>query len=129
MSVDSTADWTTGTPAIAYQHCASCGHVWYFERPFCPACGLAGPRSHLAGGWATVYAITTVLRAPSPELAAYAPYSILLLDAQEGFRMMAHGDPGLRIGDAVQMDFRRFDDRLLPYFLAAPVPGEHEATL
>jgi uncharacterized OB-fold protein len=57
-----------------------------------------------------------VARAPSEELRALAPYLIILIDAEEGFRIMGHGDKSLRIGDAVVVRFVRFADRLLPYF-------------
>ena len=55
-------------------------------------------------------------RAPSEDLRALAPYLIVLVDAEEGFRMMAHGDKELKIGDPVTVRFVRFADRLLPYF-------------
>jgi uncharacterized OB-fold protein len=44
------------------------------------------------------------------------PYHIILVDAAEGFRMMAHGDHELAIGDKVTARFERFAGRLVPYF-------------
>jgi len=64
----------------------------------------------------TVYAATLVTRAPSEELRAHAPYLILLVDADEGFRVMAHGDPSLEIGDRVRCRFIALAGRLIPYF-------------
>ena len=40
-------------------------------------------------------------RAATPETRAHVPYNIVLVDAAEGFRMMAHGDNDLAIGDKV----------------------------
>ncbi len=107
-------DWTTGTDAITFQHCPACAAVWYFARGFCPHCGGAPPATRAASGRGRVYAVTTVARAPSPELRALAPYRIALVDMEEGFRAMMHAAPGLEIGDAVQAGFLRFGDLTIP---------------
>jgi hypothetical protein len=44
------------------------------------------------------------------------PYNIVLVDAAEGFRMMAHGEANLAIGDRVTARFAEFAGRLVPYF-------------
>jgi uncharacterized OB-fold protein len=44
------------------------------------------------------------------------PYNIILVDTDEGFRMMAHGDHDLSIGDKVTASFAPFAGRLVPYF-------------
>jgi uncharacterized OB-fold protein len=110
------ADWTQGAAAIAYQACGSCAHVWYFRRAFCPACGAAGPQPLASAGKGTVHADTLVHRAPTDEFRALAPYRLVLVDIDEGFRMMGHGECGLAIGDRVHCGFRPLGDRLLPYF-------------
>ena len=110
------ADWTTGTEAIVYQACAACGAKQYFRRAFCAACGAPDPEQKRAGGEGTVYATSLVCRAATPETRAHVPYNILLVDASEGFRMMAHGDNDLVIGDKVVAGFRQFAGRLVPYF-------------
>jgi uncharacterized OB-fold protein len=110
------ADWTKGVEAIAYQQCAACGARQYFRRSFCAACGTPEPEAKLAGGEGTVYAISLVCRAATAETKAHVPYNILLVDTAEGFRMMAHGDEGLAIGDKVVAGYRQFAGRLVPYF-------------
>jgi uncharacterized OB-fold protein len=57
-----------------------------------------------------------VCRAATPETRAHVPYNIVLVDAAEGFRMMAHGDNDLTIGDKVTARFALFAGRLVPYF-------------
>jgi uncharacterized OB-fold protein len=109
-------DWTRGGAGIAYQTCASCKAVWYFQRTFCPACGKADPAPRQASGAGTVHARTSVARAPTEELRAHAPYLIVLVDADEGFRLMAHGDLTLAIGDRVQARFADLAGRKIPYF-------------
>lgn len=47
------------------------------------------------------------------------PYNIVLVDTDEGFRMMAHGDNDLGIGDKVTARFTQFVGRLVPYFAKA----------
>jgi uncharacterized protein len=109
-------DWTTGGQAIVYQSCAACGAVQYFRRGFCAACGAADPQEKRASGEGVVFATSLVVRAARPEARAHGPYNVILVDAAEGFRMMAHGDRDLKIGDRVRAQYRRFTDRLVPYF-------------
>ena len=110
------ADWTKGEEAIVYQSCAACGATQYFHRSFCTACGAPDPVEKRAGGEGIVYATSLVVRAATPEARAHVPYNIVLVDTVEGFRMMAHGDNDLKIGDRVTARYRRFTDRLVPYF-------------
>ena len=107
-------DWTAGAPAIAFQHCGACGAVWYFARGFCPRCGALGPATRQGSGRGTVYAVTTVSRAPSPELRALAPYRIALVDMEEGFRAMAHAAAGIAVGDTVRTRFVPFGASTVP---------------
>ena len=110
------ADWTKGAEAIVYQTCGACGKPQYFHRSFCAACGAPEPAEKRASGVGTVYATSLVCRAATPETRAHVPYNIVLVDTAEGFRMMAHGDNGLVIGDKVFARFKQFAGRLVPYF-------------
>lgn len=109
-------DWTQGEAAIVYQRCSGCGAVWYFRRGFCPRCGTAEPAVLRSSGRGTVYAKTLVHRAPSEALRSRVPYLIALVDMEEGFRMMGHGDARLAIGEPVLARFERFGEVLAPYF-------------
>jgi uncharacterized OB-fold protein len=110
------ADWTTGAEAIVYQCCAVCGTLQYFRRSFCCVCGAPDPVEKCASGEGTVYATSLVARAATPEMRAHVPYNIVLVDIAEGFRMMAHGDKDLAIGDKVTARFVQFAGRLVPHF-------------
>ena len=110
------ADWTQGQEAILYQTCGSCGCVQYFRRDFCAACGSTKLTETRASGEGTIYATSLVCRAATPETKAHVPYNILLVDASEGFRMMAHGENDLAIGDKVFARYKQFAGRLVPYF-------------
>lgn len=107
-------DWTEGKPGLVYERCEACGKAWYFRRGFCPGCGVTAVRLLQASGRGTVHALTTVQRAPSEALRAEVPYDIALVDADEGFRLMARAAPGLRIGDTVSMGFISSQGQLLP---------------
>ncbi len=112
----SLSDWTKDGDGIAYQNCGNCKAVWYFQRNFCPECGTSTPTTLQASGMGTVHARTLVARAPTEEWRAHAPYLIVLVDAAEGFRLMAHGDAGLQIGDRVRARFTHLAGRKIPYF-------------
>ncbi|HKM63307.1 MAG TPA: OB-fold domain-containing protein [Acidisphaera sp.] len=108
-------DWTEGAPAIVFQHCGACGATWYFAREFCPECGAPDPQCRVASGRGRVYAITTVTRAPSPELRELAPYRIALVDMEEGFRAMTHAADDVAIDDPVQTRFVPFGTLTIPF--------------
>jgi uncharacterized OB-fold protein len=109
-------DWTKGIEAIVYQTCNGCGARQYFRRSFCAACGSPDLAEHRASGAGTVYATSLVCRAATPETRAHVPYNILLVDCAEGFRMMAHGENDLAIGDTVTASFKPFAGKLVPFF-------------
>ena len=44
------------------------------------------------------------------------PYTIVLVDLDEGLRVMAHAAAGTTIGQRVRTTFRDMDGRLLPFF-------------
>ena len=108
--------WTTGEEAIVYQICGTCRAQQYFRRGFCATCGAPDPVEQRASGEGVVYATSLVCRAATPETRAHVPYNIVLVDTSEGFRMMAHGDNDLAIGDKVTARYQPFAGRLVPYF-------------
>ena len=107
------------TDAIRYQRCGGCGHTWYFVRSFCPRCGATDVSKHTASGRGVVHAVTIVDRAPTAEMKAFAPYTLVMVDAEEGFRLMAHGAPGLVIDDLVQGSIVELAGRPIPLFKRA----------
>ncbi|MGI4800554.1 MAG: Zn-ribbon domain-containing OB-fold protein [Janthinobacterium lividum] len=113
-------DWTEGGSGLVVHGCVACGHHWYFRRVFCPNCGSATLTATASAGLGTVYAVTRVDRAPSPEWRDLAPYGIALIDLDEGVRAMTQADPALRIGDRVQISFRAAPTGTIPFAEAAP---------
>lgn len=107
------------TSDIRHQRCGSCAHVWYFVRPFCPRCGGSDVARQASSGRGVVHAVTIVDRAPTPEMKALAPYTLVMVDAEEGFRLMAHGEPGLAIDDRVTGSLVERAGRTIPFFKRA----------
>lgn len=104
---------------LRWRRCAACGTGQTFPRDFCPACGSTAVEWRRAAGTGTVHAVTTVVRAPSDAFRALAPYTIVLVDLDEGIRMMAHGAADLAIGQRVAVTFFAHDGRHLPRFVPA----------
>jgi uncharacterized OB-fold protein len=109
-------DWTVEQQGIVYQRCRSCNAPWYFQRRFCPHCGTVDPMPLQASGRGVVYSAAAVHRAPTEAMRPYTPYTILLIDMEDGFRMMGHGTADLRIGEAVRAGYRCVAGKLMPYF-------------
>jgi uncharacterized protein len=118
QSIEPEDSWTLGGTCLAYQACTACGARWYFLRTLCPACGSRDPRTAASAGLGRVVAATTVHRAPADAFRPLVPYVLLLVDADEGFRLMAHGEPSLAIGDRVQGSLRTVAGSALPVFSA-----------
>jgi len=55
--------------------------------------------------------------AATAETRAHVPCNIVLVDAIEGFRMMAHGAQNLAIGDEVLARSVSFARGMVPYFV------------
>jgi uncharacterized OB-fold protein len=72
-----------------------------------------------AAGGGTVAALTLVHRAPDDAFRAEVPYALVLVELDEGVRVMAHGSADLHIGDPVRVAFRQIAGRLLPHFSRA----------
>lgn len=100
------------------QRCGACGRIVYLRRPFCPTCGSADVATSTMSGSGTVRARTIVRRPPTPELRKLAPFALFLVEADEGFRFMAHGPENLQIGDRVHAHMATFADIVVPYVMA-----------
>ena len=107
---------------LRFRKCGRCAAAIFFPRSICPKCGAPDPDWAVSAGAGVVYACTTVHRAP-PAFADQAPYTVLLVDLDEGFRMMgglvanAGGDGDIAVGDRVRVIFANGpDDRPAPYF-------------
>ena len=67
-------------------------------------------------GAGTVSASTLVHRAPDDAFRAIAPYRLVLVELDEGPRLMAHADIGINVGDRVRGEPQLIAGRRLPFF-------------
>lgn len=88
--------------SCAFQRCAGCGEAITLIRLACPRCGSTQIVWERSADIGTVFAVTQVHRAPSEAFQPLVPFTLVLVDLNEGARVMAHGEPTLRIGDTVQ---------------------------
>ena len=106
---------------IRYQRCNACGHAQTLARYACQRCGSEKLDWHDSAGLATVRARTVVSRAPSDEFRALAPYTLVIVELDEGPRLMANvlgAKPGdVAIGMRVKVCFEQAsEDITLPQF-------------
>lgn len=102
---------------IRYQACAACNAAQTLARYACRACGAASLEWRAARGIGRVYAVTKVARAPSDEYRALAPYTLAIVELEEGPRLMGHATAGIQIGDRVRAGFFTFGERQLIRFV------------
>ncbi len=127
-----TAPYWEGVSAgeLRLQRCGACGLAVFYPRAVCPHCGGDRLSWFTAAGTGTVYSYTVVHRAFG-EFAAQAPFTVALVDLDEGVRMMtrivgpsAARPGGVHIGQRVRMEVARVGDAELPCFrqVAQPPP-------
>lgn len=100
---------------LLFQVCTSCDRVQTYPRPFCHACGAKTNEWRESARCGTVVGFSTVHRAPTPEFEALVPYRLLLVNIDEGTRIIAHGEPHLKVHDRVVIGFREISSRHLPF--------------
>jgi uncharacterized protein len=108
---------------LRYQRCGHCDAAIFYPRALCTNCGAPDPDWSVSEGLGTVYAVSVVHR-PPPSFAGQAPYAVLLVDLDEGFRMMSRfvdATPDtVSVGDRVRVIFQDGPDgRPTPYFTPA----------
>src|SRR4051812_16245981 len=64
--------------AFRIQRCEHCGHTRFPPTSFCPECHGVEFSWQAASGEATVWSYTVVHRAPTPDLAAEVPYTLIV---------------------------------------------------
>ncbi len=100
---------------LGFQRCAGCGAAVFYPRVVCPVCGSADLTWETSSGRGIVYATTAVYRREGD------PYSVVLVDLEEGFRMMSRveGAPAeeVEIGARVTLRVDHEGDEPIPVFV------------
>jgi uncharacterized OB-fold protein len=105
---------------LRIQRCGACGRHVFYPRALCPHCGADSPEWVVAAGRGSVYSFTIVHRT-SEEFRSEVPFTVGLVELDEGVRMMARLDVAEpAVGMRVQVAFKRVSDELsLPHFKEA----------
>jgi uncharacterized OB-fold protein len=106
---------------LLLQHCADCGHVQYYQQSLCRLCQSKNLVHKPASGRGKIHSYSVVHRAPGPAFKGDVPYAVLLVELEEGPRMISR-----LVGndfDALDFDLpvklqtvKISDDVCLPYF-------------
>lgn len=110
---------------LVYQRCADCGVVPSYPRSICPSCWSSDLRQETSSGRGVVHSFTVQYRAGAPGFEAEVPYTVVLVDLDEGPRVLADlvdiDVAAVRIG----LDVEAFVDgsRSLPHFRPVHVAG------
>jgi uncharacterized OB-fold protein len=102
--------------------CRTCGRNFFTPQIACPSCLSEDWDYAPSSGRGTVYSATVVHKAPSAEFEV--PYSLAVVDLDEGWSMLANVLPDAdgriaAIGDAVQLTWIERAGRTLPAFRGA----------
>jgi uncharacterized OB-fold protein len=110
-------DWTQDEAKLLVRTCNGCAHRWYFRRARCPRCASPDLAACVSEGRGTVVATTTIHRAPAGAAIGEVPFSIALVDLDEGIRVMGRctgsTGPGDRVAAQIQEEV---DGKGVPFF-------------
>jgi len=109
---------------LLLQHCRDCGHVQFYQASICRNCSSEQLEHRAASGRAKVHSFSVVHRAPGPAFKQDTPYAVILVELEEGPRMISSfvgADPALvTFGMAVELVCEPVDGGVaLPRFRAA----------
>ena len=102
-------------------HCLRCDRVFYYPRRYCPHCGSFELDTRKASGRGYVFSFTHVhVSFYGPQWESQLPYTPVLVDLDEGVRMLSRlvgPDRELvAVGDRVSVAFAEVQGRKLPFF-------------
>ncbi len=108
----STPFWdATRRRELTVQRCESCARLVWYPRFVCPHCGGSSLVWEKLSGDGVVYAVSVHHRAAIPALADKVPYSVVLVDLDEGVRMMSNVfGPPPAVGDRVTVAWVPLED-------------------
>jgi uncharacterized protein len=118
---------TTAPHPLAFQRCASCGHAWLPPREACPQCLSPEWTWEDASGRARLISWAIYHRAFADTFADRLPYTVLLVELDEGPRLVAEpADEPVPQGLAIEQVLELGVDRGLVW--ARPIPQQTEST-
>jgi uncharacterized OB-fold protein len=114
---------------LLLQVCPDCRAPRYPPRPMCPACGTIGADWVAASGRGKVYSWVVPHHPVHPALVDAVPYGVVLVELDEGPRMVSNlidTEPDeIAVDQRVEVVFEKVDDELtLPKFRRVDAGGE-----
>jgi len=106
---------------LVLQQCGSCKKFVFYPREFCPHCFGESLEWKEVAGKGTIYAVSVMHKPGNPMMAGEVPYSVAVVELEEGVRMLANlvgCKPGEgRVGMNVRVTWEPLPDgRNLPLF-------------
>ncbi|MHA1114107.1 MAG: Zn-ribbon domain-containing OB-fold protein [Alphaproteobacteria bacterium] len=74
---------------LMLQHCPDCGNVQYYHECFCRNCQSENLEEREASGRGKIHSFSVVYRAPGPAFKEDTPYAVVLVELDEGPRMIS----------------------------------------
>jgi uncharacterized OB-fold protein len=94
--------------------CRSCGKVFWYPRPTCPHCLSADIDWRQSSGAGEVAAVSVMHRPANPLMADKVPYAVVLVDLDDGIRLMSNmvevDANDVRVGMRVQLRWEPLTD-------------------
>ena len=124
-SIDNHAFWDAcNRGELVIQHCSRCDVLRHPPRPMCPGCRGKELGWKKVSGVGTVYSYTVTHQAIHPSLRGRVPWTVIMVDLDEGVRMISHivdcFAEDVRIGMRVEVVFEEVEAGVtLPYFRPA----------
>lgn len=114
----------TAAGELRVQRCAACGFLRYPPAPWCPSCLDEGAEWIPLSGRGTILSRLIFHQGYHPAWKERLPYNVVLVQLEEGPRMISNVAPlseqGFAVGDAVEVVFEREGDVVIPRFRLAP---------
>jgi uncharacterized OB-fold protein len=110
---------------LLIMHCRACDRPYFYPRRYCPRCWSDETEWRQASGRGTVYSYSVVHQNPAPPFRDWCPYAVLVVELDEGVRMMANWDraaplEGLAVDVPVRVTFEAVTPEVsLPRFRPA----------
>jgi len=101
---------------LRYQVCAGCHAVQSMARRACRRCRGTRLEWRRSAGHGIVYAASVVEDPPTEDLRPLAPYTLVVVDLDEGARLVGHAPAGVAIGARVSAEYFAFAGRTLVRF-------------
>jgi uncharacterized OB-fold protein len=97
--------------------CRACEQPYFYPRRYCPRCWSDETEWLDASGRGTVYTYSIVRQNPAPPFSDWCPYAVVLVDLEEGVRVMANWDRAIALeelscGAPVRIVFEKITDEI-----------------